>query len=234
MLCKWKPKCDRIIGQALKLGVSASSLISLLLHLLGTDSLSYYWPGCSPVQPGICTWAREDGGQVYMPCNISSWMWWQPAILAPLWCTPGAYLADHSAGPIAHPDQAPSASWWRGCNALGGHLSTLGWGGWPMGRRGYAWVYLFALDQGTVHLPKGRKRTSSQWAPHMCIKSQGETGHLWGLRWPHVSSAWEEYEIKGKLETQWEVDRDTPVERKKLYLNIFNGNFFCFWTKVSH
>ena len=25
--------------------------------------------------------------------------------------------------------QAPSASWWRGCNTLGGHLSTLGWGG---------------------------------------------------------------------------------------------------------
>lgn len=139
----------------------------------------------APVQPGICTWARGGWGQVYMPCNISgvecddSPLFWPHCVL------PGHIWRITQPG-LCPPDQAPSASWWRD-NTLGGHPIHPGVVADPRLGRGYAWVYLFTLDQGTVHLPKRKEKDPAASGLHTCASNHrvGNRSTCESLHWPH-------------------------------------------------
>lgn len=162
----------------------------------------------------------EDGGQAYMPCNIPGLNVMTASYSGSTVVLPGHIWQITQPGLLPTQIQAPSASWWRGCNTLGGHLSTLGWGGWPMGR-GYAWVYLFTLDQGTVHLPKRKEKDPAASGLHTCASNHrvGKQGTCESLRLPHkYPSAWEEYEIKRKtLNTMRGWQRHSSWKEKTVF-----------------
>ena len=129
------------------------------------------------------------------PVTSQGWMWWQPAILAPLWYYQGIFGRS-----LSRPYCPPRS---RHLVHPGGEaaillvVTCLPWVGvadpWEEDMPGSTYLLLTRIQ---CICPEGRKRTQQPCASNHRVGQQGiyESLHL-----PHkYPSAWKEYEIKRK------------------------------------